>query len=45
MREALNKLNKREEEVTVKTDNNIFISDDKINKNENEWSISQGIKR
>jgi len=39
MREALNKLNKRKEEVTVITDNNIFISDDEISKNKNKWSI------
>jgi len=35
MREALNKPNKRKEEVTIIMDNNIFISDEEINKDKN----------
>ena len=35
MREALNKLNEYKEEVTIITDNNVLISDNKISKDKN----------
>jgi len=35
MREALNKLNEYKEEVTIITDNNVLISDNKISEKKN----------